>query len=85
MVVQPVMADPSDVKLTVPVGAGDPDEVTVIVKVTGCPEMEGFRLEVKAVVAEVLTVRVVLAPEAASLAPSPLKQATALLVPLPPS
>ena len=85
---QPEMAAPFDVKLTVPVGAGGPDGVTVAVNVTDPPEVEGFWLEVNVVVeVAVLPVTVTVVPpfDGASLAPSPLKQAITLLAPLPPS
>ena len=48
--VQPEIAVPFDVKLTVPVGAGGPAGATVAVKVTGSPKVEGFWLEVTVVV-----------------------------------
>jgi hypothetical protein len=36
---------PSDLKMTVPVGAAVPEVVTVAVQVTGSPKTDGFRLE----------------------------------------
>ena len=79
---QPEMAAPFEVKLTVPVGAGDPDAVTVAVNVTDCPWVEGFWLEVTVVVAGgSVTVTVTLPLEGRSLAPSPGNEATMVLLP----
>ena len=50
---QPLMVVPSEVKLTVPVGTGGPAGVTVALKVTDWPKVEGFGLEVNAVVVSV--------------------------------
>jgi hypothetical protein len=61
--VQPVMAIPSEVKPTVPVGAGGPAGAIVAVNVTDSPEVEGLRLEVTVVVVVPTTcVRVPLLP-----------------------
>jgi hypothetical protein len=49
-VAQPVIVTPFAVKPTVPLGLGGPAGDTVAVKVTAFPEVEGFRLETKAVV-----------------------------------
>jgi hypothetical protein len=51
--VQPLIAVPFEVKLTVPVGAGGPDGLTVAVIVTCCPKAEGFG----ALVTEVMLLR----------------------------
>ena len=81
---QPVMVVPFEVNATVPVAAGDAGPI-VAVKVTASPTVEGFLLEVRVVVeGALLTVTEVVPKETASLAPSPLKQATTLLVPTPP-
>ena len=40
--VQPEIAVPLEVKLTVPVGMGGPAGPTVAVVVTSCPDMEGL-------------------------------------------
>ena len=85
-VVQPVMVVPFEVNATVPAGTGGPAGPTVAVNVTDWPTVDGFLLETAVVVeAALFTVIVVVPFEAASLAPSPLKQAMALLVPTPPS
>jgi hypothetical protein len=82
----PVMVVPLEVNATVPVGSGGPTGVTVAVKVTGWPSVDGFLLETTVVVeADLSTVMEVVPLEGASSAPSPLKQATACLVPTPPS
>jgi hypothetical protein len=47
---QPLIAVPFEVKLTVPVGVGGPAGETDALNVTGFPEVEGFGLEVTAVV-----------------------------------
>jgi hypothetical protein len=61
--VQPLRAVPSDVKFTVPVGIGGPAGAIVAVTVTESPEVDGFRLEVSAVVVAPTTwVRVPLQP-----------------------
>ena len=39
---QPEIAVPFEVKLTVPVGCGGPEGPTVAVMVTDCPAVEGF-------------------------------------------
>src|ERR1700751_4996045 len=85
-VVQPVMVVPFEVKATVPAGTGGPAGPTVAVNVTDWPTVDGFLFETTVVVeAALFTVIVVVPFDAASLAPSPLKQAIALLVPTPPS
>ena len=82
----PLMVVPFEVNATVPVGTGGPAGPTVAVNVTDWPTVEGFLLETTVVVEVVLvTVMVVVPLDAASLAPSPLKQAIALLLPTPPS
>ena len=83
---QPVMVVPLEVNATVPVGTGGPAGPIVAAKVTAVPKVDGFLLEVSVVVeAALVTVTEVVPLETASLAPSPLKQATALFVPRPPS
>jgi hypothetical protein len=52
--VQPLMAAPFEVNTTVPVGVGGPAGETVAVNVTESPTVEGFRLEIRAVVVAVL-------------------------------
>ena len=82
----PVRFVPVEVNATVPVGSGGPTGVTVAVKVTGWPSVDGFLLETTVVVeAALFTVMGVVPLEGASSAPSPLKQATACLIPTPPS
>ena len=49
----PVMVVPFAVKATVPVGLGDPEGLTVAVKVTVSPRVEGLAEEVRAVVVTV--------------------------------
>jgi hypothetical protein len=83
---QPVMVVPFEVNATVPVGTGGPAGPIVAVKVTAVPNVDGFLLEVRVVIeVPLVTVTAVVPLETASLAPSPLKQATALFVPTPPS
>jgi len=83
---QPVIVVPLEVNATVPVGTGGPAGPIVAVKVTAVPNVDGFLLEVSVVVEVALvTVTEVVPLETASLAPSPLKQPTALFVPTPPS
>src|ERR1039458_10056783 len=50
--VQPEIATPFEVKLTVPVGVGAPEGPTVAVRVTSCPSSEGFGVLVTTVVVE---------------------------------
>jgi hypothetical protein len=40
--VQPEIPVPLEVKLTVPVGIGGPEGLTVAVRVTSCPTSDGF-------------------------------------------
>src|ERR1700733_3068522 len=83
---QPVTVVPFEVNATVPVGTGGPAGATVAVNFTDSPTVDGFLLETTVVVdAALVTVMEVVPLDAASLAPSPLKHATACLVPTPPS
>jgi hypothetical protein len=83
---QPEMVFPFEVNVTVPVGTGGPAGTIVAVNVTDPPTVDGFLLETTVVVdAALLTVMEAVPFEAASLAPSPLKHASTLLVPTPSS
>jgi hypothetical protein len=83
---QPLMGVPLEVNATVPVGTGATDGATVAVNVTDSPGVEGFLPATTVVVdAAWLTVMEVVRLDGASLAPSPLKHAIALLLPTPPS
>jgi hypothetical protein len=83
---QPLMVVPLEVNATVPVGTGGPAGATVAVNVTDSPFVEGFLLDTTVVVDAPLSTVTDLVPwDGASLAPSPLKHAIALLVPTPPS
>jgi len=83
---QPLIVVPLEVNVTVPVGTGEPAGATVAVNVTDWPCVEGFLLDTRVVVdAALLTVMERVPRDAASLAPSPLKHAIAVLVPGPPS
>jgi hypothetical protein len=48
--VQPGISVPFEVKLTVPVGIGGPEGLTLAVRVTSCPTSEGFGVPVTTVV-----------------------------------
>lgn len=70
-------------KITDPVGVGPEAAVTVAVKVTDCPEDEGFREDCRVVVVAMAVGRRVKVAVATGLCVSPLSTAIALIVVVP--